>query len=192
MCLGAHQWQSAACVRVCLSVCVCVCVCVSVCVLVCLWVGSFLMLQMVRTLAQFSIAMEEMNENGENTGDDGGGGVGDRDAGGGGRRGVGRSRREESIDRDVDVRFKNNGNVMNGNSAGNIHGLFGGGSRTHAEVEFTLPTALVHIHLAPQSLIHDTSLPLCLAISVYELFGVFLEPDGQGLVFKVFCARERK
>ncbi|GLD73633.1 rho guanine nucleotide exchange factor 17 isoform X2 [Lates japonicus] len=31
------------------------------------------MLQMVRTLAQFSIALEEMNENGENTGDEGGG-----------------------------------------------------------------------------------------------------------------------
>lgn len=32
------------------------------------------MLQMVRTLAQFSIALEEMQESGEGTSDDGGGG----------------------------------------------------------------------------------------------------------------------
>jgi hypothetical protein len=135
------------------------------------------MLQMVRTLAQFSIALEEMNENGENTGDDGGGGVGDRDGGGGGgaggRRGIGRTRREESIDRDVDVRFRNNGNIGNGNSAGNIHGLFGGSPRTHAEVEFTLPIAFGHMHLALHSLIHDTFLPLCLAISTGIIWCVF-------------------
>ncbi|KTG47827.1 hypothetical protein cypCar_00007908 [Cyprinus carpio] len=35
------------------------------------------MLQMVRTLAQFTIALEEMQESGESTGDDGGGGVGE-------------------------------------------------------------------------------------------------------------------
>lgn len=34
------------------------------------------MLQMVRTLAQFTIALEEMQENGESGGDDGGGGGG--------------------------------------------------------------------------------------------------------------------
>lgn len=36
------------------------------------------MLQMVRTLAQFSISLEEMNEHGENAGDEGG----DKDGGG--------------------------------------------------------------------------------------------------------------
>lgn len=37
------------------------------------------MLQMVRTLAHFSISLEEMNEQGENAGDDGG----EKDGGGG-------------------------------------------------------------------------------------------------------------
>ncbi|MEQ2294178.1 Rho guanine nucleotide exchange factor (GEF) 17 [Ameca splendens] len=60
------------------------------------------MLQMVRTLAQFSIALEEMNESGENTGDEGGGG------GGGG---------EEMVDRDAADQFRNNSSSgsLNGN-----------------------------------------------------------------------------
>lgn len=62
------------------------------------------MLQMVRTLAQFSIALEEMNESGENTGDEGGGGG---DGGGG----------EEVVDRDAVDQFRNN----NG-SSGNLNG----------------------------------------------------------------------
>ncbi|XP_019116530.2 rho guanine nucleotide exchange factor 17 isoform X2 [Larimichthys crocea] len=66
------------------------------------------MLQMVRTLAQFSIALEEMNENGENTGDEGGGG--ERDGGG----------REEVVDRDAVDQFRNNN--RNGNSSGNLNG----------------------------------------------------------------------
>ncbi|KAJ3590039.1 hypothetical protein NHX12_007996 [Muraenolepis orangiensis] len=94
---------------------------------------------MVRTLAHFSIALEEMNENGENTEDDGGGGggVGDRDGGGGGggggRRGAGgggRTSREESIDRDAEDRLRNNGN---GNSAGNLNGPCGGSPQPHVE-----------------------------------------------------------
>lgn len=55
------------------------------------------MLQMVRTLAQFSIALEEMNEHGENTGDEGGGGG------------------EDAVDQ-----FRNNN--RNGNSSGNLNG----------------------------------------------------------------------
>lgn len=62
------------------------------------------MLQMVRTLAQFSIALEEMNESGENTGDEGGGG-------GGG---------EEVVDRDTVDQFRNNNS--NRNSSGNLNG----------------------------------------------------------------------
>lgn len=64
------------------------------------------MLQMVRTLAQFSIALEEMNENGENTGDEGGGG--ERDGG------------EEVADRDAVDQFRHNN--RNGNSSGNLNG----------------------------------------------------------------------
>lgn len=63
------------------------------------------MLQMVRTLAQFSIALEEMNENGENTGDEGGG---ERDGG------------EEAGDRDAVDQFRNNS--RNSNSSGNLNG----------------------------------------------------------------------
>lgn len=70
------------------------------------------MLQMVRTLAQFSIALEEMNENGENTGDEGGGGGG----GGGGRDRDG----EEVVDRDTVDQFRNNNG--NGNASGNLNG----------------------------------------------------------------------
>lgn len=66
------------------------------------------MLQMVRTLAQFSIALEEMNENEENTGDEGGGG--ERDGGGG----------EEVVDRDAVDQFRNNNG--NGTSSGNFNG----------------------------------------------------------------------
>ncbi|MEQ2255414.1 hypothetical protein ILYODFUR_013613 [Ilyodon furcidens] len=64
--------------------------------------GTVRMLQMVRTLAQFSIALEEMNESGENTGDEGGGG------GGGG---------EEMVDRDAAEQFRNNSSSgsLNGN-----------------------------------------------------------------------------
>lgn len=64
------------------------------------------MLQMVRTLAQFSIALEEMNENGENTGDEGGGGE--------------RDRGEEVVDRDAVEQLRNNNG--NGNSSGNLNG----------------------------------------------------------------------
>lgn len=63
------------------------------------------MLQMVRTLAQFSIALEEMNENGENTGDEGGG---ERDGG------------EEAGYRDAVDQFRNNNG--NSNSSGNLNG----------------------------------------------------------------------
>lgn len=53
------------------------------------------MLQMVRTLAQFTIALEEMQESGESTSDDGGGG-------GGGGAG-------EEVDRSVHVEPNGNG-----------------------------------------------------------------------------------
>ncbi|KAL7878305.1 hypothetical protein AOLI_G00092790 [Acnodon oligacanthus] len=58
------------------------------------------MLQMVRTLAQFTIALEEMQENGESGGDDGGGG-------GGGAAG------EEPVDRPASESNGNGG--VNGN-----------------------------------------------------------------------------
>ncbi|KAJ4935526.1 hypothetical protein JOQ06_017058, partial [Pogonophryne albipinna] len=57
---------------------------------------------MVRTLAQFSIALEEMNENGENTGDERGGGG------------------EEVVDRDAVDQLKNNNRT--GNFSGNLNG----------------------------------------------------------------------
>ncbi|KAM3875261.1 uncharacterized protein ACN63O_000316 [Diretmus argenteus] len=63
---------------------------------------------MVRTLAQFSITLEEMNENGENTGDEGGG---ERDRGG-----------EELMDRDAVDRSRDNANNGNVNSNGNGNG----------------------------------------------------------------------
>lgn len=66
------------------------------------------MLQMVRTLAQFSIALEEMNEHGEKEGDEGGGG-GERDGGGG-----------DVVDRDAVDQFRSNN--RNGNSSGNLNG----------------------------------------------------------------------
>lgn len=82
----------------------------------CVWArGPFRMLQMVRTLAQFSIALEEMNENGENTGDEGGGG-GCGGGGGGGRDRVG----EEVLDRDAVAQFRNNNG--NGNASKNLNG----------------------------------------------------------------------
>ncbi|TNN26923.1 hypothetical protein EYF80_062934 [Liparis tanakae] len=64
------------------------------------------MLQMVRTLAQFGIALEEMNENGENTGDEGGGGGGED---------------REAVDR---LRNNNRNGNLNGNGlcAGNPNG----------------------------------------------------------------------
>ncbi|KAF7662145.1 hypothetical protein LDENG_00243830 [Lucifuga dentata] len=79
------------------------------------------MLQMVRTLAQFSIALEEMNENGENTGDEGGGR--EREGGGG----------EEVMDRDAVDKFRNNNG--NGNSSGNLNqnGLCAGSSQSNGE-----------------------------------------------------------
>ena len=82
------------------------------------------MLQMVRTLAQFSIALEEMNESGENTGDEGGGG-GERDGGGGGG--------EEVVDRDAVDQFRNN----NGHSGGNLNGngLCAGSPQSNGEVD---------------------------------------------------------
>lgn len=66
------------------------------------------MLQMVRTLAHFSIALEEMNEHGENTGDEGGGGTG---GGGGG---------EDAADRDALDQLRNNNN-RNGSLSGNVN-----------------------------------------------------------------------
>lgn len=60
------------------------------------------MLQMVRTLAQFSITLEEMNEHGENTGDEGGGGG------------------EDAVDRDAVDQFRRNS--RNGNSSRNLNG----------------------------------------------------------------------
>lgn len=91
---------------------------------VCVWVRTFLcvyvpnwscvqahgpvrMLQMVRTLAQFSIALEEMNEHGEKEG-----GGGERDGGGAGG--------EDVVDRDAVDQFRNNN--RNGNSSGNLNG----------------------------------------------------------------------
>lgn len=84
------------------------------------------MLQMVRTLAQFSIALEEMNENGENTGDEGGGGGGERDGGGGGG--------EEVVDA-VDQFRNNNGN---GNSGGNLNGNGLCVGSPHGEVDWSI------------------------------------------------------
>lgn len=49
------------------------------------------MLQMVRTLTQFTIALDEMQESGESTSDDGGGGAG------------------EEVDRSVSVEPNGNG-----------------------------------------------------------------------------------
>lgn len=69
------------------------------------------MLQMVRTLAQFSIALEEMNEHGENTGDEGGGGTGGGGGGGGGG--------EDAADRDTLDQLRNNNN-RKGNLSGNV------------------------------------------------------------------------
>ncbi|KAK6296452.1 hypothetical protein J4Q44_G00325940 [Coregonus suidteri] len=69
------------------------------------------MLQMVRTLAQFSIALEEMQENGESTNDEG------RQEGGGGGGG-GRGGGEEVMDRDAAERVEN----TNGNGTGNTNG----------------------------------------------------------------------
>lgn len=69
------------------------------------------MLQMVRTLAQFSIALEEMSENGQNTGDEGGGGERDCGSGGGGGGGG-------VLDRDALDQIRNN----NRNSSQNLNG----------------------------------------------------------------------
>lgn len=70
------------------------------------------MLQMVRTLAQFSIALDEMQENGENTSEEG---RQEREEGGG----------EELMDRDAADRHGNtNGNgtgSANGNGTGNTN-----------------------------------------------------------------------
>ncbi|XP_023997419.2 rho guanine nucleotide exchange factor 17-like isoform X2 [Salvelinus sp. IW2-2015] len=70
------------------------------------------MLQMVRTLAQFSIALDEMQENGENTSEEG---RQEREEGGG----------EELMDRDAADRHGNtNGNASgsaNGNGTGNTN-----------------------------------------------------------------------
>lgn len=89
--------------------------------------GLLRMLQMVRTLAQFSIALEEMNESGETTGDEGGGGGGERDGGGGGGG-------EEVVDRDAVDQFRNNGN---GHSSGNLNGngLCAGSPQSNGEVD---------------------------------------------------------
>lgn len=83
------------------------------------------MLQMVRTLAQFSIALEEMQENGESTSDEG------RQEQEGG---------EELMDRDEAERVGNtngngtgntnrNGNVANGNGLGAVS------PQNHGEVD---------------------------------------------------------
>lgn len=101
------------------------------------------MLQMVRTLAQFSIALEEMNENGENTGDEGGGG--ERDGGGGG---------EEVGDRDAVDQIRNNNRNSSRNMNGN--GLCAGSPKSNGEVCFIVSLQIsvcvcslfVSIHLA--------------------------------------------
>lgn len=75
------------------------------------------MLQMVRTLAQFSITLEEMNEHGENTGDEGGGGGG-----------------EDAVDRDAVGQFRSSS--RNGNSGGNLNGNGLCAGNPNGEVEF--------------------------------------------------------
>lgn len=84
------------------------------------------MLQMVRTLAQFSVTLEEMNEHGENAGDEGGGG--DRDGGGG----------EDVVDQ-----FRNNN--RNGNTSGNLNGngLCAGSPSGEVEPVFSYPCCCV-------------------------------------------------
>ena len=79
------------------------------------------MLHMVRTLAQFSIALEEMNENGENTGDERGGGGG-----------------EEVVDRDAVDQLKNNNRT--GNFSGNLNGngLCAGSPNGEVDAVFSL------------------------------------------------------
>ena len=91
------------------------------------------MLQMVRTLAQFSIALEEMNENGENTGDEGGGGGGERDGGGG----------EEVVDRHGVDQFRNNN--RNGNSGGNLNGNGHCAGSPNGEVDLFFWSVFFHV-----------------------------------------------
>lgn len=64
------------------------------------------MLQMVRTLAQFTIALDEMQENGDSPGDDGGGG----NAGRGG--GLGASGEETDGNNGVTISPQNNTEVQ--------------------------------------------------------------------------------
>lgn len=102
------------------------------------------MLQMVRTLAQFSIALEEMNENGENTGDEGGG---ERDGGGG----------EEAGDRDAVDQFRNNN--RNSNSGGNLNGNGLSAGTPNGEVDVCF--AFLHIKSYHQPIQLQFSFPLC-------------------------------
>lgn len=81
------------------------------------------MLQMVRTLAQFSIALEEMNENGGNTGDEVGGG-GEKDG-----------RAAQVVGRDAVDQLKTNGN---GNSSQNLNGNGLSAGSPNVEVDSSL------------------------------------------------------
>lgn len=66
------------------------------------------MLQMVRTLAQFTIALDEMQENGDSPGDDGGGSGGGGNAG----RGGGSAGEESDGNNGVMIRAQNNTEVQ--------------------------------------------------------------------------------
>lgn len=70
------------------------------------------MLQMVRTLAQFTIALDEMQENGDSPGDDGGGNGGGGNAGRGGGGGSGASGEETDGNNGVMISPQNNTEVQ--------------------------------------------------------------------------------
>lgn len=69
------------------------------------------MLQMVRTLAQFTIALDEMQENGESPSDDGGGNGGGGNAGQGGG-GSGAPGEESDGNKGVTISPQNNTEVQ--------------------------------------------------------------------------------
>jgi len=155
-----------------------VCLCAKLSVHLSTRTGPYCMLQMVRTLAQFSIALEEMNESGENTGDEGGGGGGD--CGGGG---------EEVVDKDAVDQYRNNNS--NGNSGGNLNGNGLCAGSPNGEVDHflsicchplkcvcvllatcTLAGYLGHYHLPVQFNLDFT--PSCLFLSLTPLFPLLL------------------
>lgn len=70
------------------------------------------MLQMVRTLAQFTIALDEMQENGDSTADDGGGHGGGGNAGRGGGGGSGAASEESDGNNGVTMSPQNNTEVQ--------------------------------------------------------------------------------